>query len=493
MCTAAALAGLGVRIWLVAGRLGVIDSDEAIPALMGKWLLRGDVRIFHWGQDYGGGLIALPFAISEAIFGTNRAALGIVMLLLDAVAAVLVWRIGTRFLTATQAAFAAFAFWLWPALFVWFGTRPQSFYVVTLVLGLCVVVCAQRAVEERTGYRDWSLAGLCAGLGWWESPNIMYFVVPTLAWLLLRDNGRRVRELVPRALVAIPWATAGAAPWIIFNLIHDFASFPHQPELNEGGYLDHLHYFFVYGLPTALGLRTPFIGDWVIDTGHSVLYGAVLVVLVLALVLAIRAGWSWPALALLAYPFLFALVPFGSKLAFGRFIGNGRYLFFLAPILPLVLATVARRVGVIALLATGMLASSVYGFVKLDEQADTIGGAYPTEPLIARLDRLGVDSVYASHWVAYRLTFETDERIIAIPDDFGIPYPPYLRHVKQSAKPAWVYVAGTPDADRWIELNDAAGIPMRKVRTGHYDIVIPTSKRLPPPLLPKDDQSTQPL
>jgi hypothetical protein len=34
-------------------------------------------------------------------------------------------------------------------------------------------------------------------------------------------------------------------------------------------------------------------------------------------------------------------------------------------------------------------------------------------PLVATLDRLGVDRVYADFWLAYRLAFDTDERIIA--------------------------------------------------------------------------------
>ncbi len=43
-----------------------------------------------------------------------------------------------------------------------------------------------------------------------------------------------------------------------------------------------------------------------------------------------------------------------------------------------------------------------------------------TEPLPAllRIDRLGVDRVYADFWLAYKLTFETDERIIAAQNKF---------------------------------------------------------------------------
>ena len=39
-------------------------------------------------------------------------------------------------------------------------------------------------------------------------------------------------------------------------------------------------------------------------------------------------------------------------------------------------------------------------------------------PLIATLDRLGIDHVYADYWIAYRLDFATQERIIAAENTF---------------------------------------------------------------------------
>ena len=65
---------------------------------------------------------------------------------MSAGAAVCVWRIATRFLRPFQAVFAALAFWLWPALAVWIGTKPLLFYVPTLLLGVGVMLCAVRAV-----------------------------------------------------------------------------------------------------------------------------------------------------------------------------------------------------------------------------------------------------------------------------------------------------------------------------------------------------------
>ena len=59
-------------------------------------------------------------------------------------------------------------------------------------------------------------------------------------------------------------------------------------------------------------------------------------------------------------------------------------------------------------------------------------------PLISTLDSLGLDRVYADFWLAYRLTFDTDERIIAAQNKFtGLPFEggqafaarhPFIRH-----------------------------------------------------------------
>src|SRR5262249_57699255 len=77
-----------------------------------------------------------------------------------------------------------------------------------------------------------------------------------------------------------------------------------------------------------------------------------------------------------------------------------------------------------------------------------LGAPNDFRPLINTLDRLGVRYVYSTHWVAYRLAFETDERIIGVKNDFTgvsfshgqaqpalnpffIRYPPYERAVRR--------------------------------------------------------------
>ena len=182
------LVGLAVRLWIMTGRLGAIDSDEAITGLMARHLLDGELRAFMWRLSYQGTIVTWPVAASFWLFGSSRFTLELPFLLMSAGAAVMIWRIGLRFLSPFQAAFAALAFWLWPAIYVWVSVKPLIFYVPTLVLGLAVVLSAVRVAEKPSRIADWCVLGLCAGAGWWTSPNIMYFALPV---------GRVVHRLPP--------------------------------------------------------------------------------------------------------------------------------------------------------------------------------------------------------------------------------------------------------------------------------------------------------
>ena len=102
-------------------------------------------------------------------------------------------------------------FWVWPAIYVWIGVKSLIFYVPTMVLGLAMLLCAQRAMEERTRWADWCGIGLFAGLAWWTSPNVSYFLAPLGVWALV-FHWRKLWP--PRFLVGVPFAILGALPWI---------------------------------------------------------------------------------------------------------------------------------------------------------------------------------------------------------------------------------------------------------------------------------------
>jgi hypothetical protein len=119
------------------------------------------------------------------------------------------------------------------------------------------------------------------------------------------------------------------------------------------------------------------------------------------------------------------------------------------------------------------------------ERADGMFVPADFKPLIAELDRLGVDRVYADYWVAYRLDFETDERIIAaespqeryaragkrvvVLDNDHVRHPPYVREVTQSPRPAHVVLTASRDSANLDErLLQAAGY--RRTTVGRFTI-----------------------
>ena len=254
--------------------------------------------------------------------------------------------------------------------------------------------------------------------------------------------------------------------------------------------LDHLEYFFTHALPAGLGIRAPFTGSWIIGTAHLFLYAIVLGLLGLSVWLGLRER-SLAAIALLTLPFLFAVNPVASNLG-SDFIGNGRYFYFFAPILALAVARLARPVAPACVLAVALAISTVWGFARINDFRDAIGGGPPLDRVIATLEREGHHEVFASFWVSARLTFESDERIIAVATDLGPSFQGFEDRVRHAKLP--VYVATLEDGPfnplaGVRERAKEAGITLQETRVGDYLILVPSQKMLAPPAF---DLSTRP-
>src|SRR5438093_49160 len=83
-------------------------------------------------------------------------------------------------------------------------------------LGLAFLLVVLELVDRPTWWLGWVALGTLAGLGWWTSPQILYFVVAGLAWLAFR-----LRRGIVRLAVALPAAIVGAAPWLVWNAHND--------------------------------------------------------------------------------------------------------------------------------------------------------------------------------------------------------------------------------------------------------------------------------
>ena len=229
--------GLFLRIWIL-GR-NPWSSSTAIPGLMAREILHGHFSAFYWGQSYGG---VEPYVVAAmfALFGQSNFTLGLTPIVLDAIAAVLVWRIGRRLFGSKVGMGAALLFWIWPEVYIFDSTLEYGFRFVTLVCGLAVMLIAIRIAQRREPVRlprsfssptveapsqsavvrhlDWLALGLFAGIGWWSSPEVVYYLVPSVVFLGWRLLKRRI-ELRPGFLVlAVVGAVVGALPWLWANV-----------------------------------------------------------------------------------------------------------------------------------------------------------------------------------------------------------------------------------------------------------------------------------
>ncbi|HZR95959.1 MAG TPA: glycosyltransferase family 39 protein [Gaiellaceae bacterium] len=478
---AGVLGGAALRIWAVLLPQGALDADEAVVGLLTRGILHGTFPVFFPGQGYGGTQEEFLAAPLVAGFGLRVWAIRIVVVVLWAVAAVLVWRIGLRVLDERRAVLAALLFWLWPTYFAWKSTRAHGFYGSELVLALVVLLVVLR-LDARVTRLDLVALGLALGCGLWSSPQVAIVALPALAWLVWRRRG-----LVRHAPLVLAAAVVGALPWLLGNLRHDWYSL--HPGANEGTWTYHLHNLVVATLPEALGLRLAWSFEW--------LGGAVVGYAIYA---AVVAGFVWlcvrrPArlaplvLIVAVFPVFYFVSPYTWLQS------EPRYLTLVMPVFALLVAYALtskwRIVGVFAV----ALALTVGGFVELDRHDvvafRTEGVAVPRDlsPVLRTLRAHRLGYAYASYWIAWRITFETDTRVVGakasyahpqvragrvVPgdphDDLGIDPKPYLA-AERHRDVAHVFVRGGDVEPNVAPVLRRAGYT--RIVSGGFDVWVP--------------------
>lgn len=359
---AAVVAGTVERLWYLART--PLNADEAVVGLMAEHILAGHTYAFYWGQHYGG---VEPYLVSGlfALFGPSAVALRAVPTALSIVAAILVWRVARRLTSSpTRAVVAAAVVWAVPQTVVWNATLEYGFRGITMACGLGVLLLVLRITSRPRPGWDVVVLGVVAGVGWWSSPEIVYFLVPGGLWLA----GWMARRRVP-ATVLLGWlapavaaAAVGALPWLWDNVGSGFPSLrtsSYYVPAGAPGYAGRLAIFIRDVVPMLLDLRTPSTGAWTVPPTVGASLAVVVVVAMVALVagrLVVRArplgvpGRPLPpgsgqvsalVFGVVAFPFLWAMVP-------GVWLWeSGRYAVFLVPLV--VLLVVAglepRRAG----------------------------------------------------------------------------------------------------------------------------------------------------
>jgi hypothetical protein len=401
------VAGIALRVWTYRSASGVPDSDEAVVGLMARHVLHGQFTTFFWGQGYGGSQEALLTAPIFAVFGSSWLALRLVPIALSAVTAILVWRVGLRLMGERPAAVAAAIFWIWPPFLIYKLTHQWGFYASGVLYCVLLILLGLRVVEQPSTLRA-AVFGLALGLAGWETEQIVPIAIPLMAWMVWKKP-----SWLRKLWIAVPAALVGAAPSIVWNIRHGWGSFQSTVP-DTSSYWHRLRVFLSPIMPLMLGLRADY-------TQERMLPSAIATYAIEALLAGLFAWGAWRSrhrpISLLyvvaaAYPVFYAIP---AETMFER---DPKYVVVLAPVLVLLvaqLATTYPRALVLLLLAAVV---SVASLRRLDTYFQTVPQQPPVAPrdigpLISTLDRFRLDRVYATYWVAYRLDFDTRERIIA--------------------------------------------------------------------------------
>ena len=343
--TVGVLAGAVGRAWYFFHT--PTSSDSAIVGLMADAILHGHFNAFYWGQQYGG---VEPYAVAAvfAIFGHSAATLSLTPALLSVGTALVTWRAALRLVRIPQlAVIAGVLVWVAPDAFLANSAREGGFRGVTMFCGMVCILCALRLLDGSRRFVDVIVLGLMAGLGWWSSPEVAYFLVPAGLVVLgaVFDGTLALRQWLTRLSALVAALVVGALPWLWANVQSGFSSlklssFPAGASSSlNAGYWGRFTVFVHTSLPIELNLRRLQTGVFLFGgagsgTRHAQGVAAtivVCVVLAVAVVFCALRGGRWLAVVLgvVAFPFLIAAQP-GTW-----FWTNGQYVVFLGPLLVL--------------------------------------------------------------------------------------------------------------------------------------------------------------
>jgi 4-amino-4-deoxy-L-arabinose transferase-like glycosyltransferase len=505
----------GFRVYVTSRTLTTVDSDQAVLGIMAYHIQTGDRPVFFYGQPYAGSLEAYMAALLFHLFGAHDGTLRLPALAFSVVFVGTVYWLGMVLYGYRIAVVAGLFLALGPALLIVWSTAAGANYIEAMVFGTVLLLLAVRYPDLRVMPVAVAVGGgLLAGLGLWIQPMIGEYLLPLVVAYVLRlrvdrsarpcvDWLRSVRSLVAMGVAVV----AGAAPLLVYNLREHWATLSYLYHAGLDG--DHVAVgvrLVTQTLPVLVGLAMPDRNRAAfaqLAGGHPLLYaaGVGIGVYILARLALPSSGvprrvaalwrsacsdhssaspggttaplrsqeplpWARPVadraardgvLALFASACLlvFVVSGFGAK---DWATSMPRYLLPLYTSTPLVLdCLLARRPGHLKAWATVLAFSVLFlGNVAMTIAFRPERALYgPIERLVTLLEGRHVRVVYANYWLAYRITFETHERVLGVPiaanlrlDRVRVPsYPGVAAHTPAS-RVAWILSADQPADDR---------------------------------------------
>ena len=476
-----------------------VSNDDAIPLLMARHVLQGELATTLWNQPYNGALDSALLA-PGLLLGPAHAVFRAYEALCAALLVLLVFHLAREIAGEaagwTAAALAAVGT---PYMALMTATGPPPNFLMPLVTGFPLVMALRRLRGREPPVGPLravaaSGAGVVCGLAVWNSSLAIPAFAGMGAGLILAGTWVSVRDRLPLAVFSAG-AVIGAAPLLVARALGASGSSVvtaasavtaiRPPRLWGAGLHD-----LGRGLLGLLGLEVPLVVD---GPERSALPFVLRALLLLAiLVLLFLGGGSRRALPLWGWAGALA-----AAFALSRRTGPDelRYLYGLnAPLMALLGAGLAQalrgpRAAGIAL-SLGLVVPWGVGHRRLADawrdpsHAVKVWQVPPLGPALDSLSRAGAESAYASLQFAGRLCLESGERILASQAwNERIPGDPlrFRDEVDLDPHAAWVLSPhlsrGMPRAGGFRELLRGMGGSFREDVAG--DVVVFRSFRPP--------------
>ncbi len=468
------LLAVAVRVPYFVQGGGILTSDDAIPALMGKHIADGKIApISYYGQLYMGSLSSHVFALFFKCFGYSLFMLQLTTLLFYlgfmAVEFVFLKELFSREFAALVVLF--FALPIGELVRVSFD--DTSAYPLVLLFGALLLFLSYRIAWK--GEDRWlSLFGFLTGLAFWTHQVTAGFILT--AWLAVLV---RTKPNFKRYAVLASTTLAGLFPLLI-----------------QEAY-DRLHMlrFLVAGKKepmsaAKLSMTAGFLRKLLSTTDHplGILFlGLVLLGFGVMAVRAVRHRDARPQA-------LFALF-FG--LFFGVFIFSGfsakgviRYLFPSYACLPVLFLAgpwflVRRRRIAASLAALAVLLAFNLGGAFSAFQATRTRSLH-LRAVVAAMEATGVKYWQAEYWTAYKITAVAGERVVVDAYTMDRYFPFRLDYFNRARRGAFVFMKDSTEASKtpvMVGLLKKLGVPFHYKDVGGTGLIFGLESQVFTPLL----------
>ena len=410
-----------VRVYFVWLNRFCIKPDFGVVALMAKHMAEGKAfPLLFYGHAYAGTLEPMTGALLFRLLGTSEFVMSLGTAFCAFLCLPVVYRWG-RDLGGVGAGVAGLCFCVVGSLHLAvYSTISVGDYALTLFFSpLILWLTCDCVLKELRGQKvslvAYLLLGVAGGLAWWTF-QLSLSVLITAAVLFLVLGVRLFRWRILGG--GMGGFLVGSAPFWIWNLQHDWATF-RLARAFRGGFQRRLQSVFLSHLPNVMGWQDrPSWAKW-------------LSLLILATALgivvydAVRRRGKNPTMARLSVSAVLLLavvhISFLCASKFGD-LGTARYLLPLLPPLAVILgAATARRQRASVVAAWLLLGFLIYPQKDVFPRMREISETYREDQASAR--ERGLSSVYAKY-DAHGLNFASREQV-TVCDPRGAIYEPY--------------------------------------------------------------------